>query len=113
MSIASVFANIPIKTSIFAACLGVFLAQTALADGFSHEPYDLARANHNSVISISTRESSYGFSVSTWHMSRRHGQHEHLAPKAKIIDVQDALANSACAYQHGVCILRTSASDAL
>ncbi|MBB4403279.1 hypothetical protein GGD52_004202 [Agrobacterium tumefaciens] len=29
-----------------------------------------------------------------------------LAPKAKIIDVRAATAGDACAYEHGVCIIR-------
>lgn len=101
------------KTAIVAACIGLFLAQTAQADSLSLGSYGLSQTNHNSVISISTRSGSYAFSVSTWHMSRRHGHHENLAPKAKIIDVQEALTNSACAFGHGVCVLRAPPMDAL
>lgn len=100
-----------LKTLAVSACIGVFLAQTAAADSLNHTSYDFPHTNHNSVITITARQSGYTLSVSTWHMNRRHRQHENLAPKAKIMDVQDASA--ACAYEHGVCILRGLPTDAL
>jgi hypothetical protein len=88
------------------AFIALFLAQTAVAEGLDHSFIQIQRGHHNSVISISTAGGDQTISVSTWHMGERPKPALQLAPKARIIDVQAALANPACTYQNGVCILR-------
>ncbi len=96
------------RTWLSIAVTFLFLAQSATADDFNSTGLARAWTHHSSVISIHTLGGSFTIGVSAWHRNTKPDLTERLAPKARIMDVQSALAHSACADQNGVCILRTA-----
>ncbi|MBB4009196.1 hypothetical protein BJF91_00780 [Allorhizobium taibaishanense] len=90
----------------FALCCGFPLVTSAYAgDAIAARHHHFA-GSRGSIIGIGVPGGTYVLPVSASRSNGVRDESRQLAPKAKIIDVKEALQASPCTYQASVCIIR-------